>query len=248
MPFSQSLFSPQLLLPMKHIIISFLLVGETTASILRFYAGEGKHTWPQLTTCISLHQVAEMYGSLPHFYSECSVFKINSGKNWWPQTEKEKLVGTWTVMFLCVWDGKEMGQVNQQLSPIGKPCEEKLRTSDFKPAYFWGPWWEKAAAMEVGVAWWLEAMSGEEKCDLKPGLKALTNPESYPYLTMTHWCLREPVSSMEIVQTSISSEAFTQHLIISGALNCIHCNVNWTKTHSRVRKQNQLFFFPLVII
>lgn len=135
-----------------------------------------------------------------------------------------------------------MGQVNQQLSPIGKPCKERLLTSDFEHAYFWGPWWEEAAVVEVGVAWWLEAMTGKEKCDLKPGLRALANPESYPHLTMTHWCLWEPVSSMELVQTSISSEAFIQHLIISGAFNCIHCHVSWTKTHSLSEKAESTGF------
>lgn len=146
-----------------------------------------------------------------------------------------------------------MGQVNQQLNPRGKPCEERLLTLDLGPrarlllgslvrgACGGGGW---GCLMTGGHDWKWEVWS--EAWPEGSGQSWKLPPLDHDSLMSLRACKFYGISTNKHFQGS--PVVFIQHHIISEALSCLYCNVSWTKTQSRVRKQNQLVFVPLVII
>lgn len=82
---------------------------------------------------------------------------------------------------------------------------------------------------------------------LARGFQLILSPESYPRLTMVYWHLWQPAPSVELAQTSVHDSL--HHCTIIAVLNCMHCNVSWTKTHYRnVKEHKQLVFVPSVLL
>lgn len=155
MSFHQPLFSPQLFLPMNHIIISFLLGGKRLLQSCASVQEKGNTSdlhWPLV--CF----FASSCWDVPHFYSGCSVFKITVKKtHGWPQIRKREI--SWNL------DSNFSECLRWQRNGASEPATQPHRETMWREASNLGP--QTSSMPTAGVPgersprWWRLGLPGD---------------------------------------------------------------------------------------